>query len=303
MKTTVIEQALKVIDQKRFLAENQAINNKIKAFEDGVFKNLYQAYTSAIIEAGKEGKDVSSNINDMKKKYIARLKDLKIPSIEPQFFCKKCNDTGYIDGKYCTCLKKEVNKILIEQSGFDKLESFDETKFDVFDNKDFMQKLYAKMKTWCHSKFDKTLIFIAGETGVGKTHLTKCMANELINLNHIVLLTSSFAMHQDFVKSYSTKDLDEKSALLDRYLSSEVLFIDDLGTELRSPNILNITINYLYQVLNERRIKGLPTIITSNLDLYEIKDYYDERISSRIIDKSTSVCVFIKGEDIRLKKC
>ena len=299
MKATIIEKAKKVIDSRRYQAENDAINNKIKAFEDTIFKTLYQGYTTAMIEASKEGKELTPFVKDMKKQYLARLKELGLPSIEPDFYCKKCNDTGFIDGKYCSCLIKEINNVLIAESNFDKLEDFKKVKFDIFENKDYMKKLYQKMQEWCHSNFDKNLIFIAGETGVGKTHLIKCMANELINLNHVVLLTSSFAMHQDFVKSYSTKDLEEKSYLLDRYLNSEILFIDDLGTELRNPTI---TLNYLYQVINERKMKRLPTIITSNLDLYDIKDYYDERISSRIIEKSSSICVYIKGKDLRLKK-
>lgn len=299
MKATIIEKAKKVIDSRRYQAENDAIKNKIKAFEDTIFKTLYQGYTTAMIEASKEGKELTPFVKDMKKQYLARLKELGLPSIEPDFYCKKCNDTGFIDGKYCSCLIKEINNVLIAESGFDKLEDFKKVKFDIFENKDYMKKLYQKMQEWCHSNFDKNLIFIAGETGVGKTHLIKCMANELINLNHVVLLTSSFAMHQDFVKSYSTKDLEEKSYLLDRYLNSEILFIDDLGTELRNPTI---TLNYLYQVINERKMKRLPTIITSNLDLYDIKDYYDERISSRIIDKSSSICVYIKGKDLRLTK-
>lgn len=299
MKTTVIEKAKRIIDLRRFDAENKAIENKIKAFDDNIFKKLYQTYTTYMIEYSREGKEIPANVKDMKNKFLNRLKEINIFSIEPDYFCKKCNDTGYINGKYCQCLIREINNVLKKESGFDSLEEFDKTDFSIFENSDFMKKLYSKMKDWCHSKFDKNLIFIAGDTGVGKTHLIKCMANELINLNHVVLLTSSFAMHQDFVKSYSSKDLDEKNNLLDRYLNSEILFIDDLGTELRLPNI---TVNYLYQIINERKIKKLPTIITSNLDLYEIKDYYDERISSRIIDKASSICVYVKGKDLRLTK-
>lgn len=299
MKTTVIEKAKRIIDLRRFDAENKDVENKIKAFDDNIFKKLYQTYTSYMIEYSREGKEIPANVKNMKNKFLNRLKEINIFSIEPDYFCKKCNDTGYINGKYCQCLIREINNILKKESGFDSLEEFDKTDFSIFENSDFMKKLYSKMKDWCHSKFDKNLIFIAGDTGVGKTHLIKCMANELINLNHVVLLTSSFAMHQDFVKSYSSKDLDEKNNLLDRYLNSEILFIDDLGTELRLPNI---TVNYLYQIINERKIKKLPTIITSNLDLYEIKDYYDERISSRIIDKASSICVYVKGKDLRLTK-
>ncbi len=299
MKTSVIEKAKKIIDNRRFDAENEALKNKVKAFEDKTFKELYQDYTTKMIESCREGEALSSKVQNIKKRYQKRLKEIGIASIDPDYYCKKCNDSGYVEGKYCSCLIKEINNILKKESGFDRLEEFDKTDFSIFENADEMKKLYEKMKAWCHSKFDKNLIFIAGNTGVGKTHLIKCMANELINLNHVVLLTSSFAMHQDFVKSYSTRDLDEKSSLLDRYLNSEVLFIDDLGTELRQPNI---TINYLYQVINERKMNRLPTIITSNLDLYELKDYYDERISSRIIDKASSICIFVKGKDLRLVK-
>lgn len=298
MKTTIIEQAKRVIDLRRYKAENDAINSKVKALKDEKFKTLYQTYVAKMIECAKENRELSATDNKLKTQYLARLKELKLPSIEPEYTCKKCGDTGYIDGKYCVCLTKEINQMLKKESGFDFLESFDNVNFDISENKEFMQKLYATMEKWCHSDFKKTLIYIAGDTGVGKTHLIKCMANELINLNHIVRFTTSFSMHQDFAKSYSTKDLDEKNNLLDKYLNTEILFIDDLGTELRQ---YNITINYLYQVLNERKVKRLPTIITSNLTLDDIKDYYDERISSRIIDKDTAINVFIHGKDLRLK--
>ena len=263
MKTSRLDKAKIIIDKRRFEAENKAISNKIKALEDPKFKQYYQDYISQMIESTKKGERLSDKTNKLKSLYIKRLNELGIDSIEPIYFCNKCNDTGFIDGKYCSCLIKEVNQILKEESGFSNFESFDEA-----------------------------------DSGVGKTHLIRCMANELINLNHVVFLTSSFSMHQDFIKSYSTKDLEEKNALLDKYLDCEILFIDDLGTELRQ---YNITVNYLYQVINERKIKKLPTIITSNLKLDDIKDYYDERISSRIIDKTSSICVYIEGDDVRLK--
>ena len=36
--------------------------------------------------------------------------------------------------------------------------------------------------------------------------------------------------------------------------------------------------------------------------LADIQDYYDERISSRITDLSSSICIYIDGSDLRLKK-
>ncbi len=299
MKTTILEKAKAIVERRRSISEETALRNKQLAFKDKIFKELYQSYTTKMIECARQDKPLSEEDKNLKVRYLERLKELNIRSIEPYYYCHKCKDTGFIQGKYCTCLIKEINNLLKQESGFLSFEDFKDAKFDFSDKAEFYKQLYQLMKAWCHSSFQKNLILLAGDTGVGKTHLIKCMANELIKLNHVVLFTSSFAMHQDFYKSYATKDLDQKNALLERYLNCEFLFIDDLGTELRNPNI---SLNYLYQVINERKNKKLPTIITTNLDLYDIKDYYDERISSRIIDKNTSICILIKGKDIRLQK-
>lgn len=299
MKPSVLERAKHIIDLTRYENEQRANENKSKALCDPSFKSLYNEYVDTMIMQAKTSQDCSEKLKKLASEIDKKLKSLKIGSIEPIYSCKKCGDSGFVDGKYCSCLIKEVNNILIKESGFEKLEDFKDVKFDIFEDKEYMQSLYQKMQKWCHSNFEKNIIFISGNTGVGKSHLTRCMANELINENYVVFFTTSFAMHQDFVKSHMTRDLELKNSLLDRYLNADILFIDDLGTELRNPLI---TINYLYHVINERKINKRPTIITSNLDLYDLQDYYDERISSRIIDKQSSICLNIQGEDLRLKK-
>lgn len=299
MKVRIKEKALQVISDRRYNAEMLAQNNKAKALEDAQFKKYYLDFVNHMINDSKEGKINQCSLLALKNLYQNRLKELNIDEIEPQYVCKKCDDTGFKEGLYCDCLIEEINKILKYESGFLSLEEFDKANFDIFKNQDFIKKLYTVMKKWCHSNFEKSLVFLSGQTGVGKTHLMKCMANELINEHKIVLLTTSFAMHQDFVKSYAIREPEEKQTIIEKYLTAEVLFIDDLGTELRQPNI---TVNYLYQVLNERKMNKRPTIITSNLTLNDIIDYYDERIFSRIADKTSSICVYIEGEDLRLKK-
>ena len=264
--------------------------NKFQTQQD-VFNNIgLSAYFASISRAVKFSKD---NISTKTRK------KLKLPEIEPNYTCKLCNDTGLVDGRYCKCLTKEINEILIAESGFGKLESFEEANFEIHSKPEFVKKLYKLMKDWCHSDFNKNLVFLSGQTGVGKTHLARCMAKELIDLNKVVLLTTSFAMNQDFLKSYASKDLDEKEYIMNKYLNAEILFIDDLGTELRQDGITN---NYLYLVLNERQERGKATVITSNMTLEDVRDYYDERISSRIINKAISILYYINGSDLRLKK-
>lgn len=297
MKTKILEKAKRIIDDRNYTAVRKAQDNKIKALSNDDFKKLYNDFMDSVMKE-QSGK-VSENTLALQRQCHDWLKTNNVGEIYPEFFCKKCNDSGFIEGQYCDCLIEEINKILKLESGFINLEEFENANFEIFENKEFMKNLFDKMKKWCYSNFDKNLILLAGQTGVGKTHLMKCMANELIKRHKLVTLTTSFAMHQDFVKSYATRDLIEKQDLLDKYLTAEILFIDDLGTELRQREI---TVNYLYQIINERKMKKLPTVITSNLNLEEIMDYYDERIASRIADKQTSICVYINGKDVRLQK-
>lgn len=226
-------------------------------------------------------------LNEIKKKN--NLSDVTL-----KHNCPLCHDEGYVDGKPCKCLKSEISNILLEGSGFEKLEDFDESE----KTSEGLSPIYKKMKEWCNKSSDKTLIFLCGQTGVGKTHLTRCMANELIKNGKIVKFTTAFKMNQDFKEFNKTHN----ESLLDTYLSPEYLFIDDLGSE---PVYKNITSQYLYLIINERKSNHLHTIITSNELPDSIRHSYDEedeRIFSRISDKESSIILQLTGQDRRLTK-
>ena len=114
------------------------------------------------------------------------------------------------------------------------------------------------------------------------------MANALIGRAQVVNLTTAFALNQDLVKAYTSFDSDLREQTLQKYLDCGYLFIDDLGTEIKQRGI---SVNLLYLILNERKMRGLCTIITTNLDLDDIREQYDERIFSRIVDKDNSICL------------
>ena len=81
-----------------------------------------------------------------------------------------------------------------------------------------------------------------------------------------------------------------------KILNSDLLIIDDLGTETMS----NVKFTELFNIINSRLLNNKKMVISTNLSLSELYNLYDERVMSRIIG-NFSIYRFV-GEDIRLKK-
>lgn len=269
--------------EKSLLSENEEYSELNSALHKEIIENARREAYGEKVDRKKENK-LKANLDQLLKKQNISLTE--------KFSCSKCKDSGYVSGKMCSCLKKEISNILFEESNFGKLVSFESAKKTA--PKEY-RKLYEKMQEWCHSDFKKNLIYISGMVGVGKTYLTLAIANELIEEGKIVKLVTAFQMSRDF-KEYRFKYNEE---LLNKYLNCECLFIDDLGTEIIYKGI---TIELLFHIINERKIRKLCTVITSNLTLDEIYDRYDERIFSRIVDKNTSIPINLTGKDLRINK-
>ena len=295
MNREVVEKAENIIKERKQKSE-MPYNLLLEKFsKDKKFSDLRKKYQQEIIENAKKevyGEKTDKTLQEKLKKEIDEYFKKNGAKNTISYSCKKCQDNGYINGEMCECLKKEISNILFEESNFGKLVNFSDAEKGASGN---LKSLYELMKKWCHSDFKKNIIFLSGEVGTGKTYLTRAMANELIEQGKIVKLVTAFQMSRDFKEYRSTYN----EAILDKYLSCEFLFIDDLGTEVIYKNS---TIEFLYQVLNERQMRKLCTIITSNLDLAEIRDRYDERIFSRIANRETSITVILKNEDLRLKR-
>ena len=65
--------------------------------------------------------------------------------------------------------------------------------------------------------------------------------------------------------------------------NSEVLVIDDLGTETTNAFVCS----KLFEVINQRGLTGKSTVISTNLSMKELQERYSERIMSRIIERYT----------------
>ena len=153
------------------------------------------------------------------------------------------------------------------------------------------KKIYDTLDKYISSfPTHKNIVFI-GAAGTGKTYAAQYVGAKLLDRGFSVLYITAFSLVQKF------KEFIFEGSSIDWFLSCDLLIIDDLGTE---PKIKNISDEYLLNVINERMAHERPFIITTNLAPDDILARYDERLTSRILSKQTSVVIEMKGKDLRL---
>ncbi|MCE5343653.1 MAG: DNA replication protein DnaC, partial [Eubacteriales bacterium] len=95
-------------------------------------------------------------------------------------------------------------------------------------------------------------------------------------------------------RAYFENNADRLRPLID----APLLIIDDLGTE---PLMENITVTQLFNLLNERQNADRHTILSTNLNIPELKSRYTERITSRLLDARRCRIIKFIGGDIRTR--
>ncbi len=259
--------------------------------------------------------DTKTQLEELKVKNLAlqeELKTLLLKSsldenyLEPNFDCKKCSDKGLIDGKICSCYKTLLRDITFED--LNKLSplslsSFDTFSVDYYDTQEVngisprekMTKIleYCKEYTKSFNQSSPSLL-IQGGTGLGKTHLSLSIANELINIGYGVVYFSAPNLIQKLEQEHFSKNLEEET--LAQLINCDLLILDDLGTEFNT-QFSNSTI---YNLFNTRLSSNKPIIISTNLNLNELEKQYSQRFVSRII--GNCVKMNFVGKDIRFIK-
>ncbi len=273
---------------------------------------LYAQEPDADQASDLSGRRIHDRVQELSRKRVHLLIEHGYPPdyLDPIYLCEKCKDTGYIDNRRCTCLEEKIRRILAVHSGLDpenEKERFSSFRFSYYSNKvnrkagisprENIENIMAACREFVRN-FDRQTgenLLITGNTGVGKTHLSRCLGNELLTEGKQVLYLTAFQLFkiledQAFHRSNNSLVSEED------ILQCELLIIDDLGTELT-----NAFINSrLFLCMNERILQKRSTVINTNLSLEQISSIYSERISSRIIESYTVLSII--GDDIRIKK-
>ncbi len=305
MNKSTIATALSVIEARRRKAEAVAEANAQLLQKDDRWQANDKAIRLCNIDIAKDKlneRDASENKrrlakllverNDLLKKHNMTSKDLVA-----RYSCPLCNDTGYVKGNKCQCLRREVTKLLSGNCGYvDDSCTFENSTETNPDNLKTMEICRTFSKKLNDTRF--RIVVLLGKTGTGKTYLCNAMANEALkNLNSVFVITA-YRLSELFLQCHLSSQ-EEKLTVLEDLMDTDLLVIDDLGVE---NTFSNVTSEYLFALINERIQRGNKTVISSNLTVAQIRDRYDERIFSRIADRKLSIVAKLTGNDKRISE-
>ena len=241
--------------------------------------------------------------------------------LQPVYDCALCHDTGFVGDpvrERCTCFFTYLQKEIAVKTGhglapWETFAAYDETIYadtplesgprtPIRENGGDSQRRYtARLRNICFEYANlfpdnprKNLLFL-GKSGLGKTYLMNCVGNAVMEKGVSVLKLTAYQLTER-MRAMVFERAPEAMTLL---METPLLLLDDLGAE---PMIPNITIEQLFALLNERELRGLHTVISSNLHADELKARYTERITSRLYDRRTTATLVFKGQDVRLRK-
>lgn len=132
---------------------------------------------------------------------------------------------------------------------------------------------------------------LTGAYGSGKTHLAAAIGNERLAQGDVVLFITAPDLLDHLRSTFGPSSEVGYDEQFERIRSAQLLILDDLGAENPSP----WAGEKLYQLLNHRHSRRLPTVITTNVDL----DSIEGRIRSRMLDESLFRHAGISAPDYR----
>ena len=309
---------LRLSNNRTLQNRKNEIYSRIPRIREIDAENSLSYISAAKMKLNNKSANEISSIKQKNRERTAEKKKLLLENgfpedyLEPIYNCPVCKDTGFIDQKRCKCFLDKIIDGLYLQSNLKnifKKENFDtfsldyyskeipaQKAFSPYDNvKNILDKTHEIIKDFENNKGCANIL-IYGETGLGKTFLTNCIAKELLDGGHSVFYLSANELFEDILAGYKMNNNKSYSDLYNYIYNCELLIIDDLGTELTN----NFVLSELFEIINKREITDKSTLVSTNLSIKQLRDRYSERIMSRIVDNYTVFNIY--GDNIRYQK-
>ena len=299
-------------DQARRLEQACALEPEIAKLRASNVELAFGAMRSILNQSSAETR--AALARDMKrqgKANNARIRALLVraglpeDALEPRYRCPVCRDTGYVGeapSRFCECFEARLR---LRQYEDGSMAGLDEQNFDRFDasiapEADGQRDRLVKSRALCERYADsfpdterRNLLF-TGAGGLGKTFLLNCVFERVTARGFSAVRITAFRLFEAMRQQHMGND--DKYDGFSSLIEVPLLLIDDLGTE---PMMRNITVEYLFTLLNERNAAKRHTVVATNLTPVQIQERYGERVASRLLDKTLCAPVLFKGKDLR----
>ena len=245
-----------------------------------------------------------------------------------ELVCKKCGDKRYFQAEgfvaVCNCKckiegyeREQRQKELVER--MEQLESLKEVsllgkrykeasfeKLDLERGEEYI-KAVERCKKFCERweqvRAKGVGIYLYGDIGTGKTLLTACIGNRLLEKGVAVLFTSFLEIARALKDKYSRNE--SELSFMKNLEQVDLLILDDIGTEVivKSTKEKSWLQEKIYEIINARYVQKKSTIFSSNESVLElhIKCGMQEKTVDRIVEMST-VRLELRGTSYRMEK-
>lgn len=246
------------------------------------------------------GKAVNAEI-----RALLKANGLPEDALAPRYRCPVCRDTGYVGeapARFCECFEARLRLRMYEDgsmAGVDR-QNFERFDASIVPEADGQRERLQNARRLCERYADRfpdteyRSLLLTGGGGLGKTFLLNCIFERVTARGFSAVRITAFRLFEAMRQQHIGNDpaFDGFSALIE----APLLLVDDLGTE---PMMRNITVEYLFTLLNERSANRRHTVIATNLSPVELKERYGERVASRLLDRTSCGSIQFTGRDLR----
>jgi DNA replication protein DnaC len=222
--------------------------------------------------------------------------------------CGHCGGLGYVGAQMCECLRELCRQEQKKELTFLNVgrETFEQFRLDYYSDyadprqgvspRAVMEKTLQTCRRYAYGFTERSenLLF-SGDTGLGKTFLSACIARTVADRGYSVVYESAGHLFANLERAKFSADETAREDVR-KYSQCDLLIVDDLGTEMPG----QFTTAALYSLLNDRILTGRPMIVSTNLTVDDLTRRYSPQIVSRLRGSFRRVAFL--GEDIRVLK-
>ena len=299
-------------ENRQHLAQAYAAVPRIREIDMQLRRTMAMAAQAAFLQ-GSDGRAEMDSIREQNLQLQRERARLAAEHFEEGFLddtplCDRCGGSGYLGTQMCECLaelcRQEQKKEISVLSG--SKEHFAQFRLDYYPDRidptlgvnirSVMEKTFQTCRRYAQFFTEKSgNLLLSGDTGLGKTFLSACIARTVADRGYSVVYESAGHLFTNMERAKFAGDEAARENCR-RYNECDLLIVDDLGTEMPG----QFTTAALYGLINDRLLAAKPMIVSTNLTVDDMLKRYSPQIASRL--RGSFERVAFLGEDIRLLK-